>query len=117
MSMFVFLNRSLYIFLNRSISIDAILIISLFLLGSIWFTIYYCLDRFLYMYKMFQLTEQNMFVQVTYKNPMFCKYVLHKQHGQFFTAHSRISLLNTVGDTICLYPSVKGPILLFPNNI
>ena len=79
---------------------DAIPIISLFLLWSIWSTIHYCLNRFLYMYKIFQLTEQNMYVQVTYRNPMFCTYVLHKRHGQFFRAHSRIFFLNSVGDTV-----------------
>ena len=79
---------------------DATSIINLFLLGSIWFTIYYCLNRFLYMYKIFQLTEQNMYVQLTYRNPMFCLYVLHKRHEQFFGAHSRIFFLNNVEDTI-----------------
>ena len=44
------------------------------------------------MYKIFQLTEQNMYVQVTY--------VLHKRHGQFFGAHSQVFFLNSVGDTI-----------------
>ena len=79
---------------------DAISIIILFLLWSIWFTIYYCLNRFLYMYKIFQLTEQNMYVQVTYRNPMFCTYVLHKRHGQCIGPHSPIFFLNSVGDTI-----------------
>ena len=79
---------------------DAVSIMSLFLLWNIWFTICYCLNKFLYMYKIFQLTEQNMYVQVTYRNPMFCTYVLHKRHGQFFGAHSRIFFLNSVGDTI-----------------
>ena len=78
---------------------DVISIINLFLLGSIWFTIYHCLNRFLYMYKIFQLTEQNLYVQVTYRNPMFCTYVLHKRHGQFLGAHSRVFFLNNVGDT------------------
>ena len=68
--------------------------------GSIWFTIHYCLNRFLYMYKIFQLTEQNMYVQVTYRNPMFCTCALHKRHGQIFGAHSRIFFLNNVGNTI-----------------
>ena len=31
---------------------------------------------------------------------MFCTYVLHKRHGQFFGAHSQIFILNGVGDTI-----------------
>ena len=79
---------------------DAISIISLFLLWSIWFIIYYCLNRFLYIYKIFQLTEQNMYLQVTYRNLMFCTYVLHKRHGQFFGVHSQIFFLNSVGDTI-----------------
>ena len=79
---------------------DAILIISIFLLESVWFTIYYYLNRFLHMFKIFQLTEQNTYVQVTYTNPMFCTYVLHKRHGQFFVAHSRIVFLKSVGDTI-----------------
>ena len=52
------------------------------------------------MFKIFQLTEQNMYVQVTYRNPMFCTYVLHKRHGQFVGAHSRIFVLKSVGDTI-----------------
>ena len=30
---------------------------------------------------------------------MFCTYVLHKWHGQFFGAHLRIFFLNSVGDT------------------
>ena len=34
----------------------------LFLLRIIGFIIYYCLNRFLYIYKIFQLTEQNMYV-------------------------------------------------------
>ena len=78
---------------------DTISIISLFLLWSIWFTIYYCLNRFLYMYKIFQLTEQDMYVQVTYRNPMFCTRVLHKRHGQFFGVYSLIFFLNSVEDT------------------
>ena len=31
---------------------------------------------------------------------MFCTYVLHKGHAQFFGAHSRIFFLNSVGDTV-----------------
>ena len=89
---------------------DAILIISLFLFESFWFTIYYYLNIFLYVFKIFQLTEQYMYLQITYRNPMFCSYVLHKRHGQFFGAHSRIFFfffffLNSVGDTI-LFNSV-----------
>ena len=79
---------------------DAILIISIFLLESVWFTIYYNLNRFLHMFEIFELTEQNTYVQVTYTNPMFSIYVLHKRHGQFFGAHSRIVFLKSVGDTI-----------------
>ena len=78
---------------------DAISIISLFLLESIWFTIYYYLNRLLYMFKIFQLTEQNIYVRVTYRNPMFCTYVLHKRHGQFFGAYSQVFFSNSVGDT------------------
>ena len=89
-----------HIIQQKNITINAISIISLFLFGSIWFTSCYCLNRFLYMYKIFQLTEQNMYVQVTYRNPMFCTYVLRKQHRQFFWIHSRILFLNSVGDTI-----------------
>ena len=109
--MFVFLNNTLqvlqkistakqHIIQQKNITINAISIISLFLFGSIQFTSYYCLNRFLYMYKIFQLTEQNMYVQVTYRNPMFGTYVLHKRHRQFFGIHSRILFLNSVGDTI-----------------
>ena len=109
--MFVFLNNTLqvlqkistakqHIIQQKNITINAISIISLFLFGSIWFTSYYCLNRFLYMYKISQLTEQNMYVQVTYRNPMFGTYVLHKRHRQFFGIHSRTLFLNSVGDTI-----------------
>ena len=51
------------------------------------------------MFKIFQLTEQNMYVQVTYRYPMFCTCVLHKRRGQFVGAHSGIFVLNSVGDT------------------
>ena len=51
------------------------------------------------MYKISHVTEQNIYVQVTYRNPMFCPYVLNKGHGQFFGAHSQF-FLNKVGDTI-----------------
>ena len=94
---------------------DVISIISLFLLESIWFTVYYYLNRLLYMFKIFQLTDQNMYVQVTYRNPMFCTHVLHKLHAQFFGAHSRIFFSNSVGDTIFLIPLVKCAISLAPN--
>ena len=81
---------------------DAISMICLFLVKSTWFAIYYYLNRFLYMYKIFQLAEQNMYVQVTYRNPMFCAHLLHKQHGQFFGAHSQIFFFNSVGHTFFL---------------
>ena len=84
---------------------DAISIISIFLFESIQFTIYYYLNRFLHMFKIFQLTEQNMYVQVTYTNPAFSTYVLHKRHGHFFGSHSRIFFVNSEGDTI-LFNSV-----------
>ena len=42
----------------------------------------------MYVVKIFQLREQNMYVQATYINPMFCTYVLHKRHEQSFGAHS-----------------------------
>ena len=100
---------------TKNISMDAIPIIILFLLESTWFTIYYYLNRFLYMFKIFQLTEQNMYVQVTYRNPMFCTYILYKRHGQFFGSRSRIFFLNSVRDTIFLIPSVKCPIFFVPN--
>ena len=85
---------------QKNISMDRISIISLFLLGSIWLTICYCLNGFLCTYKILQLTEQNMYVQVIYRNLKFCTYVLHKRHGQFFGTHSRIFFLNSVGDTM-----------------
>ena len=95
---------------------DAISIISLFLFESIWFTTYYYLNIFLYMFKIFQLTEQYMYVQVTYRNPMFCTYVLHKRHGQFFGAHSRIFFLNSVGDTILFnFVGKMSHVFLVPN--
>ena len=98
MSIFVFLNSRLQtlqkisllnnILNNKNIPVDAILIISLFLL---------CLNILLYIYKIFQLTEQTIYVQETQRNPMFCTYVLHKRHGQFFGAHLRILFLNSPG--------------------
>ena len=103
---------------TKNISMDAIPIIILFLLESTWFTIYYYLNRFLYMFKIFQLTEQNMYVPVTYRNPMFCIYVLHKRRGQFFGAHSRIFFffLNSVGDTI-FFNSVYRMSHIFGPNV
>ena len=93
---------------------DAISITRIFLLESIWFTIYYYLSRFLNMFKIFQLAEQNMYVQVTYTIPMFCTYVLDKRHGQFFGNHSRILFLKSAGDTILFnfvskMPHIFGP--------
>ena len=55
---------------------DAISIISLFLFKSIWFTIYYYLNIFLHMFKIFPLTEQYVYVQLTYRN-LLQKYVLY----------------------------------------
>ena len=46
------------------------------------------------------LHKQKMYVQVTYRNQIFCSYNLDKRHGQFFWAHSQIFFLNNVGDTI-----------------
>ena len=67
--------------------------------GSIWFTIYRCFNRFLYMYKISHVTQQKMYVQVIYRKPMFYIYVLYKRHGQFFGTPSRIFFLNNVGET------------------
>ena len=86
---------------------NAISITSIFLLESIWFTIYYYLSRFLHMFKI--LAEQNMYVQVTYTIPMFCTYVLHKRHEQFFGNHSRILFLKSAGDTILFNSVSKMP--------
>ena len=104
--MFVFLNSTLQLLqkvslLNnivkaKNISMDAISIISLFLLESICFTIYYYLNRVLYMFKIFQLTEQNMQAQIPKRNPMFCTYVFDKRHGQFSGVRSRVFFLNSV---------------------
>ena len=66
------------------------------------------------MFEIFQLTEQNMYVQVTYTNPVFCTNVLHKRHGQFFGAHSRIFVLNSVGDTILFNSVGKMPHIFGP---
>ena len=67
--MFAFLNSPLQVlletFLLTNLSINTILSINLFLLGSIWFLIYHCFNRFLYMYNMSHVTEQ---VQETYRN-------------------------------------------------
>ena len=63
-------------------------------------TIYYYLNKFLYIFKIFQLIEQNMYVEETFRNPMFCTFVLHIRHVQFFATHSRIFFSNRVGDTI-----------------
>ena len=92
----------------------AISSISIFPLESIWFTIYYYLLKSLHMFKIFQLTEQNIYVEITYANPMPCTYVLHKRHEQFFWAHSRIFLLNSVEDTIPFNSVGKTPHILGP---
>ena len=55
---------------------------------------------FPYLYKIFQFTEQNVYVQVTYRNPVLCTYILHKRHGQFFGAHSRILFLTSAEDSM-----------------
>ena len=95
---------------------DAISSIGLFLFESIWFTIYYYLNIFLCMFKIFQLTEQYMNVQLTYRIPIFSTYVLHKRHGQFFEAHSRIFFLNSVGDTILFnFVGKMSHVFLVPN--
>ena len=52
------------------------------------------------MYNLSHVTEQKMYVQVTDRNPMFCMYVIHKQHGKLFRADSRIFFSNSVGDTV-----------------
>ena len=52
--------------------------------------------------KYFKLQNKICTYRLTYRNSMFCTYVLHKHHGQFFGAHSRIFFLNSVGDTILL---------------
>ena len=77
---------------------DAILSLSLFL--WIWFIIYHCFSRFHYIYNTSHITGQKMYVYITYKNPISCTYVLHKQEGQFFEAHSPNFFLNNGGDTI-----------------
>ena len=78
---------------------DAISIISIFPLESICFTIYYYLNRFLHMFKIF-FNLQNIISTYNLHKSMFSIYVLHKRHGQFFGAHSRIVFLKSVGDTI-----------------
>ena len=55
-----------------------------------------------------------MYILVSYRNPMFCTYVLHKRDGQFFGAHSQIFFLNSVRDTIlfnsvCKMSHIFGP--------
>ena len=66
------------------------------------YMVYYLLlpQQIIFIYKIFQLAEQNMYLQLTYKYPMLCTYVLHKRHGQFFGANSRIFFFNSVGNTI-----------------
>ena len=55
--------------------------------------------------KYLDFQNQYMYIQLSYRNPTFCTYVLHKQHGQFFWVHSQIFFLNSIGDTI-LFNSV-----------
>ena len=55
---------------------------------------------FPYLYKIFQFTEQNVYVQVTYRNPVLCTYILHKRHGEFFGARSRILFLTSAEDSM-----------------
>ena len=47
------------------------------------------------------------YVQITYRNPVFFTDVLHKRHGQFLGAHSRIFFLNKVGDVTFFNSSGK----------
>ena len=71
MSTFVFLNSTLQISLLNNIvnnnkngygrKFDHKFISA----ESIWFTIYYYLNKFLYIFKIFQLTEKYMYVQIT----------------------------------------------------
>ena len=71
MSTFVFLNSTLQISLLNNIvnnkkngygrNIDHKFISA----ESIWFTIYYYLNKFLYIFKIFQLTEKYMYVEIT----------------------------------------------------
>ena len=73
----------------------------LFLLESVWFCIYHCFNRFLYVYHATCYRTKTC-VQISYRNPMFCTYISYKRRGQFFGSHSRIFFLNNVGDTIFL---------------
>ena len=111
--MFVFLNSTLQVLLKTpvfcnifqltNISMGTIASIYLFQLGSIWFIIYRCFNRVLYMYNISHITEEKVHVQVTCRNAMFCKFALH------------IFFLDNVGDTFSLIPSGKSPIFLVPN--
>ena len=56
--------------------------------------------QFFYKYKTCHVTEQNMYVRIAYRKPIFCIYVLHKRHGQFFGSYSQIIFLSNVGGTI-----------------
>ena len=56
--------------------------------------------QFFYNYKTRHVAEQNMYVRIAYRKPIFCIYVLHKRHGQFFGSHSQIIFLSNVGGTI-----------------
>ena len=76
----VFLKTSLLknIFLMTNISIEAISSTNLFLLRSVWFTIYHCFNRFLYMYNISNVTEQRrMFIRIAYRNPMFSTFYIN----------------------------------------
>ena len=106
--MFVFLNSKLHqlqkislsnnTLNNKNISLDAISIRSLFLLGSIWFTITASTYSFICV-KFFTL-QNKICTYRKLKKSNFCTYVLHKRHEQFFGDHLRIVILNSVGDTV-----------------
>ena len=68
-----------------------------------------------YMFKIF-LTEQYMYVQVSYRNPIFCTSVLHKRHEQFFGVYSRIFFLKSVGETI-LFISIGNIFHIFGSKL
>ena len=107
--MVVILNSTLQVFLKVSllniifqltnISMDAVSSIKSFLLGSVWFNIYHCFNRFLYMHNISHATEQKILL-IAYRNPILCTYVLHKRHGKFFGTYSQILFLNNVRDNI-----------------
>ena len=110
--MFVFLNSTLQVLQKISllnihfketinISMDTILIISLFLLWVYGLPSITASTDYFISIKYFNL-QHNMYIQANYGNPMFCKCVSHKRYGQFFGAHSWIFFFNSVGDTIFL---------------